>query len=357
MPHLIYTNSDQNNYTNINFLYLLGFQPSLWYMIIEKTRIIIFLDSRYIWNTSLVNLENIKEKTWVSEVIFEEIKPKEFFKSLSKFLKKSAKITIDKSSSVEFYTKLKNSFKNVKAGKNIFEEKRIQKQKSEIENIKKAIQIIDSVFESILALEKSWKIIWMKEKDLRNFIISEITKNGWEKESFSSIVAFWKNSSIPHHITWEDIIWNWPLLIDIWAKYNHYCSDFTRTIWVGKKDESYKEFKKIYEIVLRSYKKALENIKVWKTWKEIDEIARNHIKENWYWEYFTHSLWHWVWLEIHESPYLNKKSKDILKENMVFTNEPGIYLPNKFWVRIENILHLEENWVKVYSKIGLEINK
>lgn len=357
MPHLIYTNSDQNNYTNINFFYILWFQPSLGYMIIDNTKIIIFLDARYIWNVNKINIEKIKNSFWIPEIIFEELKSKELIKWLKKYLKPTDKITIDESSSIDFFSKLKKNFKNVKTLKTNFEEKRIIKNEDEIKNIKKAINIIDKVFESILELEKTWEIIWKTEKDLRIFIILEIIKNSWEKESFDSIVAFWKNSSIPHHITSDDIIWNWPLLIDIWAKFNGYSSDFTRTIWVWEKDENYTEFKKVYEVVKWAYNEALKNTKSWMIAKELDKVARDFITKNWYWEYFTHSLWHWVWLEIHEHPYINKKSEEILKENMFFTNEPWIYLPNNFWIRLENIVHLSKNKSIVYSEISLDLNK
>lgn len=357
MPHLIYTNSDQNNYTNIDFFYILWFQPTLSYMIIEKNRIIVFLDARYIWNVYKINLEKIKINFWVENVIFEKLKSKELIKSLKKYLKTSDKITIDKTSSIEFFTKLKRNFKNIKVWNSHFEEKRIIKNEDEIENLRKAIKIIDKVFESILELEKNWNILWLTEKELRNFIISKIIESSWEKESFDSIVAFWKNSSVPHHITSDDIIWNWPLLIDIWAKFWGYCSDFTRTIWVWEKDENYEEFKKAYEVVKWAYLEALKNTKTWIIAKELDKIARDYITKNWYWEYFTHSLWHWVWLEIHEHPYINKKSNETLQENMFFTNEPWIYLPNKFWVRLENIVHLSNTWAKVYSEISLDINK
>lgn len=357
MPHIIYTNSDQNNYTNIDFFYILWFQPTLGYIIIEKNRIIVFLDARYIWNVWNINTENICKNFEVEKVIFEELKSKELIKSLKRYLKPNDKITIDKTSSIEFFTKLKRNFKNVKVWNSPFAEKRIIKTTDEIENIKKAIKIIDKVFESILELEKNWNILWLTEKELRNFIISKIIENNWEKESFDSIVAFWKNSAVPHHITSDTIIWNWPLLIDMWAKFWGYSSDFTRTIWVWEKDENYEDFKKVYEIVKWAYLEALKNTKIWMTWKELDKIARDYITQNWFWEFFTHSLWHWVWLEIHEHPYINKKSEEILKENMFFTNEPWIYLPNKFWIRLENIVHLSKTWAKVYSEISLDINK
>ena len=104
-----------------------------------------------------------------------------------------------------------------------------------------------------------------------------------------------------------------------------------------KKWDIYNKFKKIKKIVLWAHNSAKQNIKPWILWFELDKISRNYIENNWYLKYFIHSTWHWVWLNIHEKPYISKKSENIIQKWMVFTIEPWIYLENEFWVRHENV--------------------
>jgi Xaa-Pro aminopeptidase len=140
----------------------------------------------------------------------------------------------------------------------------------------------------------------------------------------------------------------------MWALYNWYSSDFTRTIWVWEKNEEYEEFINYYKIVKQSHEIAFENTQLWMTWKKIDSLARDYIKEKWAWNFFTHWLWHWVWLNIHESPKINQRSTKKIKDNMIFTIEPGIYLEWKFWIRLEDIAFMEEWKLKKYSKVPLK---
>jgi Xaa-Pro aminopeptidase len=160
----------------------------------------------------------------------------------------------------------------------------------------------------------------------------------------------------------------------MWALYNWYCSDFTRTIRVwnpsptlplsreGENKTSpltrwewggFEEFQKIYNSVKKAHEKAFKFAKPWVTGKDIDNIARKSIEQDGYWEYFTHSTGHGVGLNIHEQPWISKKSENIIQKGMVFTIEPGIYLPWKFWVRLENIVFAEEGGVKCESEVEL----
>jgi Xaa-Pro aminopeptidase len=140
----------------------------------------------------------------------------------------------------------------------------------------------------------------------------------------------------------------------MWALYNWYCSDFTRTFWVWEKSwDSYEKFIKIYEIVKNAhnnaFKKSVENM----IWWQIDYLTRKEIEDKWYEKYYTHGTWHWVGLDIHESPSINEKSEEKIKNWMVFTIEPWIYLEGKFWVRLEDIVFMEESKLKKYTKVKL----
>jgi Xaa-Pro aminopeptidase len=182
-------------------------------------------------------------------------------------------------------------------------------------------------------------LIWKTEKEVRKMIICMIIKNWWDWESFPSIVAFWKNSAIPHHEAWNSIVWNWPLLVDMWTIYQWYLSDFTRTFWIWEKNEHFDEFNKVLKIVKNAHILWKNSIEEWINWKEIDKIVRDFIKSFWYGKYFTHSTWHWIWLQNHEEPRISERRWDLkLKKWMVFTIEPWIYLPGKFWIRRENIV-------------------
>ncbi len=338
IPSIIYTNEDFYWYKNKTFEYLLGFQPSLGYMIITEVKIYIILDSRYFDKLKNIDSDDLYDKVGKEiKLIFLLLD-----KSIEEIIKiniNTRKIKLENSVSLSFYKKLENFGFEITSISPIFEQNREVKDISEVKSIKKAIQIIAKVWKAIELLSKSREIIWKTEIQIRQFIINKIFEYGWSWESFPSIVAFWKNSSIPHHEAWKTKIKKWPLLIDMWAIYNWYCSDFTRTIWIWEQNTKfYEKFTKIQNIVKKSHDKALKSVQIWIKCSFIDKISRDYIVEAWYWEYFTHSTWHWVWLNIHESPYISSKSNDIIKAWMVFTIEPWIYIPWEFGIRYENIV-------------------
>ena len=110
-------------------------------------------------------------------------------------------------------------------------------------------------------------------------------------------------------------------------------------MWVWKRSwEKFYKYCKIKENVKHAYNLALKKAKKWVNAIEIDQAARRYIKDQWYWQNFTHSTWHWVWLDIHELPKISSNSSVIIKKWMTFTIEPWIYLEWEFWVRYENIV-------------------
>lgn len=353
--NIFITDSDYSC-TDKSFEYLLGFQPTLWWIVLTESKLYIILDSRYFLNTANIDEYNIKNIIWNENLEINYIEAKNIIDEIIKLCKNSDKIVIEWKVASEYTKQIRKQ-----SGKNIeilewwyFSEKRIEKNEVEKETIKVAIDIIDEVFLEIEKQANSWELMWKTELQVRGMIINKIFELWWSWESFESIVAFWPNSAIPHHKTWSTIIWNGSLLIDMWALYNWYCSDFTRTIWIWeKKWEEYNEFIKIYNIVKQAHLNAFEKTEEWMIWKEIDFLAREYIEKQWYWEEFSHSLWHWVWLDIHETPWINKKDTNIIKNNMVFTIEPGIYLEWKFWIRLEDIVFVE-NWeLKKHTKVKL----
>ena len=356
MLKILYTDSDKWH-DNKNFFYLLWFQPSLGIIVFSKAKIHIFLDGRYIEKQKEIDIKNLKEKlnNNTLEINFIELK-KDYKNTLSWIIKRHKKLTLEKTIPYFFYETIKElkPKKEITFKENIFEKQRIIKNDDEIDKIKNAINIIDNVYLEVDKLNKSWKLIWKTELEIRSFIISKIFDFWGEWESFETIIAFWKNSAIPHHKTWKTIIRNGPLLIDMWAVYKWYASDFSRTLWVWEENNyNYQEFKKIYDIVAKAHKKALNISKIWLKTSKIDKKARDIITKNWYAEYFNHSTGHGIWLDVHELPNINSSSDKKLKVWMVFTIEPWIYLPWKFWVRLENIIICTNNWPESYSKIEI----
>ena len=221
-------------------------------------------------------------------------------------------------------------------------EKRIIKSKEEIKNIKKACDIVSEVFESV----KKKIIYGMTEIDIHFKIEEEFAKRH-VVQSFKTIVASGPNSANPHHISGNRKIQkNDIVLIDMGCIYNGYCSDLTRTFFIGKED---KNKRKIWNIVKQAHDEALikvkENIKA----MNIDLFARNYIKQNGYDRNFIHTTGHGVGLDIHEAPTIGQKSKDILKEGMIITIEPGIYLEKEFGVRIEDTVLVTKKGYEVLT--------
>jgi len=135
-------------------------------------------------------------------------------------------------------------------------------------------------------------------------------------------------------------------------RYKGYCSDFTRTLFLGNVDP---ELKKVYEIVKEAHLSAVEKVKAGLPVKEIDLAARDVIQKSGYGDYFIHSTGHGVGIEIHEAPRISKNSEEIIRENTVFTIEPGIYLPGKGGVRLENIVVCRKDKAEVLTTTALDI--
>ncbi len=210
---------------------------------------------------------------------------------------------------------------------NMIEKQRMIKDEEEIEYIKQACKITDDCFVHIVNYIRPG----MTEKQIAREIDYFYYKRA-EGISFDTIVASGENSSKPHavptdrKIQREDII-----TIDMGCKINGYCSDMTRTIFVGKVSEHMKE---VYDLVLKNQEQALDDIHDNANTKQISKMVDNDFRLHNY--DLIHALGHGVGLDIHESPVLSINSETILKENMVVTDEPGIYIPGQFGVRIED---------------------
>ena len=210
---------------------------------------------------------------------------------------------------------------------NMIEKQRMIKDEEEIEDIRKACKITDECFEHIVNYIRPG----MTEKQIAREIDYYYYKHA-EEMSFETIVASGENSSKPHAVPTDRKIQRQDIItIDMGCKINGYCSDMTRTIFVGEVPEHMKE---VYDLVLKNQEQALADIHDGANTKQISKMVDNDFRLHNY--DLILALGHGVGLDIHESPVLGINSETILKENMVVTDEPGIYIPGQFGVRIED---------------------
>ena len=225
----------------------------------------------------------------------------------------------------------------------LVEELRQVKTVFEIAKIRKATEITSSALEYI----KTRLHPGLKELEVVGELERFLRYNDANGTAFDIIVASGSNSSFPHHISSQrKIRKDEPVLIDIGADFQGYKSDLTRVFFMGKITPL---FKKIYDIVLQANKLAIAKIKPAILSKEIDASARDFIADNGYGGFFSHSLGHGVGLEVHEDPHISRRSQDFLREGMLFTVEPAIYLPGKFGVRIEDLVLVKSKGAEVLS--------
>ena len=213
----------------------------------------------------------------------------------------------------------------------IIEKQRMIKDEEELSNINKACNITDDCFKYILSYIKPG----MTEKQIAKEIEDYYTERT-DGISFETIVASGENSSKPHAVPTDRKIQERDIItIDMGCKVNGYCSDMTRTFFVGEPTD---KMKYVYDLVLENQKLVLQQYKEGANTRQITKMVENNFKLNRF--NLIHSLGHGVGLEIHEIPYINSKNETILKENMVVTNEPGIYITSEFGVRIEDTIQI-----------------
>jgi len=235
--------------------------------------------------------------------------------------------------------------KSLKIKDGAVESLRLIKDKGEISKIKKACLITDNAFQSIIGagvnLFKN-----LSEIELAFYIEQLMVKNKASGKSFDIIAAYDKNSSMPHYAPNEINVKYGAVLMDFGCRYKNYCSDMTRTIFI-KNNKISNEFKKIYDIVLEAQLQAISTCRAGIACYQVDGVARRYISSKGYGNNFGHGLGHGVGLEIHEEPVINAGSKTVLRENMVITIEPGIYVENFGGVRIEDMLIVKKNGCEV----------
>ncbi len=195
-----------------------------------------------------------------------------------------------------------------------------------------AQRVTDRVFKDVLSMVKPG----VRERDLALEIEFQFRRHG--EVAFDSIVASGPNAAKPHAgFSDRKLKKGDALTFDIGCRLHGYCSDMTRTVFVGKAPD---ELRRVYEIVHEAQRRALDTIKPGITAKAADAAARDYITKQGFGKQFGHSLGHGVGIEVHEIPTLAATSKEKLVPGDVVTGEPGIYLPGTGGVRIEDLVHI-----------------
>jgi Xaa-Pro dipeptidase len=304
-----------------NIAYLSGFKPSSSSILILKDDAVLF--------TSKMEIDNAlnQSKVQVAEL-----------KSLNEVKKTlQGTVGIENSLSVFTYKKICNDFKTKLT--DVVESSRIIKADYEVKCIENAIKIAENSLMNTEIFETENKIAAELEFNMK--------MEGSIKPAFDTIVASGVRSSLPHATVTLNKL-EFPVVIDWGAVYNNYCSDTTRTIIKNEKQAE------IFEIVLEAQKEAIKVIKPGIKASYVDKVARKVIEDYGYGSNFIHSTGHGLGLEVHEKPLLSQSDKSKLQEGMVITVEPGIYIKDEFGVRIEDVVLIKKNAVRL-NKIKTEI--
>ena len=328
-----------------NVFYLSGFRSTHAYIILTPSSKVLLTDGRYYekaraqlkdWEVVLIKgralrtIKNYIREMGIKEVGFE-----------------SDRVSYD------FRRKLKSRYIKWVPFSNFLQDIRAVKTRLEIDIMREGVKKSDSIFRSLLEFIRPG----LREIDVRAYIVEKIFEAGSTGESFPAIIASGEGSAIPHWETSTRPIKEGPLLIDMGLMWNGYCTDFTRTLYIGTPD---RDFEKIYTTVRDAHLFALERVREGNKLGDVDRAAREHIKSKRLGKYFNHSTGHGIGVEIHEFPrvyYKGEDSKVEIREGMVFTVEPGIYIPGKFGVRLENIVVVRNGVGEPLSDVGLEIIK
>ncbi|MCR4741990.1 MAG: Xaa-Pro peptidase family protein [Treponema sp.] len=266
---------------------------------------------------------------------------------LAQGIPESGKIGVDKIWPAKFLLPLmqKKSKVNFELGSACIDYARGIKDSEEIRLMKEASRINDLCIEKGMAFVKEG----ISEKEVAAYIDSEFLKAGAQGNSFTTIVSFGANAADPHHEPDDTVVKEGDcVLIDMGCKKDRYCSDMTRTNFFKTAPE---DFKKIHEIVRMANKKAEDLIKPGVRLCDIDAAARNYISDCGYGQYFTHRLGHFIGQTDHEAGDVSSTNTQPVQEGMIFSIEPGIYIPGKIGVRIEDLVLVTKDGVEILNQV------
>lgn len=319
-----------------NVRYLTGFTGSSGLLLITKRGNIFITDFRYqeqaekeiqgwdihIAKGGMINsVKNLSRKMGIKKLGFESSVSYEFFKRLSEKL-------------------------NLKASKVLIEKLREIKDADEINLIKEAVRRAETAFQEIRPYIKQG----IKERAIALRLEERLKNRDCRHIPFEVIVASGSNSAMPHARPTEKKLKKGDLVIIDWgAEANGYFSDMTRTLLID--GENINKKKKIYQLVLEANKRAIVHASPGVESGKVDGSARDVINKAGYGRFFGHGTGHGIGLQVHELPRITRNVREVIKENMVFTIEPGIYLPGIGGVRIEDMVMVKADGSEVLTRL------
>ncbi len=313
-----------------NRFYFTGFESSAGSVLITKEGAVFLIDFRYV--------EKAKSVVKSCEVMLSSRADSEIADLCKRFSVKCLYVEAD-STSVARFGALKNALEGVEVSQSdkfdrITEEMRSVKTEGELSLIRAAQEMTDKTFSYILNNIKPGRT----EREIMLDMEFYMRRLGSEGVSFDFIVVSGKNSSLPHGVPTDKPVENGDFVtMDFGAVVGGYRSDMTRTVAVGSVSD---EQKKVYDTVLRAQLEAEKAVKAGMVCRDVDKVARDIIYGAGYEGCFGHGLGHSVGIEIHENPNFNMRCQTVLKPGTIMTVEPGIYLENRFGVRIEDMVYV-----------------
>lgn len=316
-----------------NRRYFTAFPSSDGFLIVTAEKAVFVTDSRYIEAAQQQCVDC--DEVLLFKSIKESIVPVVEELGIKKLAVESGRITLRQLAMYSSGINVK--FETDNALENAIEDIRLIKSREEIDRVVKAQRIAEKAFEHILGFIK----VGMTEREIGLELDYFMLRNGADALSFETIAVSGEKTSMPHGVPGMRKIRNGDFItMDYGAVVEGYHSDMTRTIAVGSVSD---EQKKVYDTVLKAQTEAFAVMKPGIPCADVDKAARDVIAQAGYGDYFGHGLGHGVGIEIHEEPRLSPFGKKVLESGILVTNEPGIYLPGKFGVRIEDMAFITDD--------------
>ena len=322
----------------VNVRYLCGFTGTNGFLLISDMDEVLYTDSRYIEQGSEESFNEID--VFLSNG-FKGITGLSGFNKINQLGFESENISHSEFISI---SELLTERTKLVPTSGVIEKIRSIKDENEIDLIKSAASLADRAIVHALDLVEpgisEFDIAWTIEKFLK--------ENGADDIAFDTIVATGANSSKPHHRAGGTIVNRGdPLVIDMGASIKGYNSDITRTVIVEGRDN---QFNRVYDTVLEAQMAAINSIEEGVSAKDLDLVARKVIEDRGYGKNFSHGLGHGIGLAVHEMPMVVPSSETLLEHGMIFTVEPGVYIPGWGGVRIEDMILLESGRTSILTK-------
>ena len=319
--------------SDVNRRYFTGMRSSAGTLIIFPENAYLIIDSRYI--------EKARDTVSDCDVILQE----KLYEQLTELIKtnRSEQLMVESDTlTLTEFERLRENIKGVSFDSTsklsgFITQMRMIKTEREISLMEKAQRIAEKALENTLDFIKEG----VTEREIALCLDEYMLRNGAEALSFDTIALCGETTSMPHGVPSDRRLKKGEfILMDFGAVVDGYHSDMTRTVCLGEVSE---EAERVYNIVLEAQNRAISAACEGITGKRLDCVARDFISANGYGSYFGHGLGHSVGMEIHEAPCANTRDDTVLTENLVITIEPGIYLPKKFGVRIEDFVVIKQN--------------